>query len=50
MLTWAAWLKLPLVPVMVNVNVPVVVTGFVVTVIVEVPEPVTVAGLKLALL
>ena len=50
MLTWAAWLKLPLVPVIVNVKLPVVVTGFVVTVMVELPDPVTVAGLKLALL
>ena len=42
------WLRLPLVPLMVSVLVPVFPLGFVVTVIVELPEPVTEFGLKLA--
>ncbi|HEY3136791.1 MAG TPA: hypothetical protein VGL29_12250, partial [Blastocatellia bacterium] len=40
--------KLPLVPVIVRVEVPVGVVLLVVTVIVEDPEPVTEGGLKLA--
>jgi hypothetical protein len=42
----AEWLKAPLVPVIVNVRVPVVALLFTVTVRVEVPEPVTEVGLK----
>ncbi len=42
------WLKLPLVPLMVSVLVPIFPLEFVVTVIVEVPEPVTEFGLKWA--
>ena len=41
------WLRLPLVPLIVRVLFPVFPLEFVVTVIVEVPEPVTEFGLKL---
>src|ERR1039458_3905754 len=44
----AVWVKLPLVPVMVSGYVPSGVVELVVTVSVEVPDPVTVAGEKLA--
>jgi hypothetical protein len=47
-LTLAVWVKLPLVPVIVSVDVPSGVVPLVVTVSVELPEPVTVAGEKLA--
>src|ERR1035438_230542 len=46
--TLAVWVKLPLVPVMVSGYVPSGVVELVVTVSVEVPDPVTVAGEKLA--
>src|ERR1019366_4457064 len=46
--TLALWVKLPLVPVIVSVDVPSGVVELVVTVSVEVPEPVTVAGEELA--
>src|SRR5260370_18557372 len=46
--TFAEWDKLPLVPVMVNVNVPVAVEAAVVMFKVEDPEPLIDAGLKLA--
>ncbi len=42
------WLRLPLVPLIVSVLVPVLPLRFAVTVIVVVPEPVTEFGLKLA--
>ena len=42
------WLRLPLVPLMVSVLVPVFPLGFDVTVMVEAPEPVTEFGLKFA--
>ena len=42
------WLRLPLVPLMVSVLVPVFPLGFVVTVMLEVPVPVTEFGLKFA--
>ena len=45
--TLAICVKLPLVPVMVNVESPTGVVQLVVTVSVEVPDPVTVAGEKL---
>ncbi len=43
------WLRLPLVPLMLTVELPVGVVLAVVTVMVVEPEPVTVEGLKLAL-
>src|SRR5260370_7632282 len=46
--TFAEWDKLPLVPVMVNVNVPVAVEAAVVMFKVEDPEPLIDSGLKLA--
>ena len=46
--TVAVWLRLPLVPVIVSVELPVGVVLAVVTVIVEEPEVVTDEGLKLA--
>jgi hypothetical protein len=45
----AAWVRLPLVPVTVNVYPPLGVVELVVTVMVEEPEPVIGLGLKLAL-
>jgi len=48
MVTLALRITLPLVPVMVNVNVPVFDRLFVLTVSVDVPEPVNDAGSKLA--
>jgi len=48
-LVLAVWIRLPLVPVMVSVELPIGVLAAVVTVRVEVPDPVTVAGEKLAL-
>ena len=42
------WFNAPLVPLMVRVDVPVGVPGDAVTVIVVVPEPVTVVGLNVA--
>ncbi len=47
--TMVVWLKLPLVPVMVTVELPVAVLLAVVTVMVVDPEPLTEAGLKVAL-
>jgi hypothetical protein len=47
-LTFAVWVRLPLVPVIVSVDVPTGVVPLVVTVNVDVPDPVTVAGEKLA--
>ena len=47
--TVAAWLRVPLVPVIVRVELPVGVVLAVVTVMVEEPEVVTDVGLKLAL-
>jgi hypothetical protein len=44
----AEWVRLPLVPVIVSGELPVVVAPLVITVIVEVPLAVTVAGEKLA--
>jgi hypothetical protein len=42
------WLRLPLTPVMVKVRAPLVARLFTVTVSLEVPDPVTVVGLKAA--
>ena len=47
MLTFAVCVKLPLVPVMVSGYVPSGVVALVVTVSVELPDPVTVVGTKL---
>jgi len=47
--TLVEWTRPPLVPVMVNVNVPVCALRFAFTVNVDVPDPVTEVGLKLPL-
>ena len=47
-MTFAAWDRLPLAPVMASVSVPVAVEAVVVTFKVEEPEPLIEAGVKLA--